>query len=293
MDRAKLIKDYEEAGATKEAMQDFKTLSPQKMEVELADQQEIFDKYVLNKQKYLSLSKKEYTRLCKEYDILEDDSDDRNNWFSLDQAVENQKFRSKMSNSISNFRSSEENELSVADARYRLEKLGKNISLEDVETTNLRIYLSNIIKREFGIPEQPQILTDLDLETILSLDSWEIGKSCYAFLSAQKPVLKDSYKGRMQDILLLRSANIEANKREQIKIRKIEHTYDKYKVSPTKIIRRSDGRIEVNKDYVDFCEGIKKFQNELIFLSKSYQEKDIPFQEIVDKVNETIKRHKL
>jgi len=295
--REELIKNYELAGATKEAIQDFKKLSPEAMAVELAEQKEVYDKYILSKEKYLSLSKKEYNRLLKEYD-LEDNSDDRKNWHVVLSAVENQKFKDRMSDSVTNYAATDQIEMDVSDARFKLEKLKLSPATKDIndfEHQNLIINLENVIKLAYGIPEQSLVLTDNDLETILVLDSYEMGKSVNAFLESQKPALKNSYKDRMKDILMLRNQTIEAKKRIKEKLKNINQTFDRFKTSPTKIIRRSDGRIEVNKDYVDFCEGIKKFQNELVFLSKSYtgRKVEVPFQDIIDNINAKILQHKL
>jgi len=295
--RQELIKNYEDVGATEEALQDFKKLSPDKMEIELNEQKKQYDDYMLTKEKYQSLSKKEYNRLLREYD-LEDDSEDRSGWYSVYMSVEGQKFRTKMQDSITNYVPTDQIEMDVSEARYRLEKLKLSPDTKDLsnfEHQNLIINLENIIKSAFGIAAKALIMTDNDLETILSLDNFTIDKNCQAFLDAQKPALKVSYSERMKDILALRSANIESQKREKEKLRKVNSKYESLATAPTKIIRRSDGRIEVNKDYVDWCDGIKAFQNDLMFLSKSYTDRkvEVPFQEIVDNINNKISQHKL
>jgi len=289
MNRKELIEEFDNYGATKEALAEFKKLAPEKMEKEIVAQKKIYEKFQDDKKHYMEvISLDQYKRLCKEYAINYDP--DRSQWFDVCSAVEMQKFRNKMSDSKTNLETDPgEIDMDVSEARYRLEKLkAEDPQLEDFETQNTIISLENVIKRAYGLAEKPLILTDNDLETLLTLDNWELGKNVDEFLdTVQKPALKDSYKTRFQDLISLRNLNFESERREKERLHHITEEYQRLRDIPEKTINQ-DGKLFINEEFNSWVQEIQEFFTDLKFKIKSYTSRQAEVPDMLLEIKDDI-----
>lgn len=292
--------------------EDINKMPPEKLREEIYSAEQFKEKQRKRDEHYKSMSTDEYKALLEKYNIEFEDSDLepknrtwRNSFIEAGQRMEEENDKI----SIKSYpRTTEEikeiADCSPQDSKYHLEKLGGNPY--EVRTDkyrdheNIRIsHQNNIRVNLMNLQPLPLYFSDSDLETMLSIDNYEIGESCKEFLSQfdkKHMHLKEDYKQRMNDIIALRNLEKKQEQEEKQYLYKIEMEFQRLSKVPQEIVFDVNGAPKVSEHYEKWLEDIKKSHAELSRKQKAYDSmttKKAPekFIEILDKTNELVKKH--
>lgn len=162
--------------------------------------------------------------------------------------------------------------INTKDASFHLQNLLKVSAPSDVESDeykdfqNLKNSYKNSIRRKFGLSDLNMQYTDADLKDLLLLDfnekfdsRWTLGKNCSDFLNSIKnPALKGEHERRLNDIIVMENYKIDSAERARNEEYQITKDFESLKNAPSKLFRNDEGLQQVNPNYEEYQESLKK-----------------------------------